>query len=98
MQQRYLQRLRWLSCVEGCSTLLLFFVAMPLKYMAGFPEAVTFTGAVHGGLFLALCLMLGMGIRIVPYPSRVAARGIFAAVIPFGPFVFDRTLRTYEQS
>ncbi|MGB6037432.1 MAG: DUF3817 domain-containing protein [Cryomorphaceae bacterium] len=37
---------------EGISSLLLFFVAMPLKYMADIPQAVTYVGMAHGVLFL----------------------------------------------
>jgi integral membrane protein len=78
---------------EGISTLLLFFVAMPLKYLAGMPMAVTVVGSIHGVLFLALVSMLVAAVRRVPISKRLAAAGIVAAVVPFGPFVVDRWLR-----
>lgn len=37
---------------EGISSLLLFFGAMPLKYIFGITEAVTVVGMAHGVLFL----------------------------------------------
>lgn len=40
--------LRQLAIVEGISTLVLFFVAMPLKYFAGMPQAVTVVGPFTG--------------------------------------------------
>ena len=43
--------LRRFSLVEGISTLVLFLVAMPLKYVLGYPMAVTYVGWVHGVLF-----------------------------------------------
>ena len=48
------RRLHLLTLVEGVSTLVLFFVAMPLKYFAGKPEAVKIVGWLHGILFVAV--------------------------------------------
>jgi len=44
VDSRFLHGLRRLGFVEGLSTLVLFFVAMPLKYLAGKPEAVRISG------------------------------------------------------
>jgi integral membrane protein len=93
---RFLPVLRLLSLIEGVSTLILFGIAMPLKYAAGMPLAVTIAGTVHGALFLALALMLLIAIRQVPLPVSVAATGLVAAVLPGGPFLFDRKLREHE--
>ena len=75
--------------------LLLFGVAMPLKYWAGMPLFVTVVGAVHGALFLFLSSRFLLAIERVPLGRRLAWCGIGAAVLPFGPFVFDRTLRRF---
>jgi integral membrane protein len=88
----FIQALRQLAIVEGISTLLLFGVAMPLKYFAGMPLAVTIVGSVHGFLFLALVLMLLLAIRRVPISPGLAAAGIVAAILPGGPFVLERRL------
>ena len=93
----FLSRLRLLSLVEGISTLLLFGVAMPLKYMANMPLAVRIVGSVHGLLFVALALMLMAAIKRVPMNTGQAILGILAAVIPFGPFLYDRRLRDLEE-
>ena len=50
---RFLAQLRLLGVVEGTSTLILFGIAMPLKYLAGMPMAVTVVGSIHGALFVA---------------------------------------------
>jgi integral membrane protein len=89
----FLSRLRALSLIEGASTLVLFFVAMPMKYFGGMPRAVTFAGAIHGALFLGLVAMFVVAIDRVPLGRRLALRGIVGAVVPFGPFVVDRSLR-----
>ena len=90
---RFIPMLRLLSLIEGVSTLILFGIAMPLKYAAGMPLAVTIAGTVHGALFTALVLMLLVAIRKVPLRISIAAIGIVAAVLPGGPFLFDRMLR-----
>ena len=92
----YLSRLRKVSLVEGVSTLVLFGVAMPLKYLAGMPLAVTIVGSVHGGLFVLLSLMFLGAIRAVPLSSKLALLGIVAAIFPFGPFVLDARLRKLD--
>ncbi len=45
--------------IEGVSLLLLLGVAMPLKYLAGQPLAVTVVGSVHGALWVIYMVMLG---------------------------------------
>jgi integral membrane protein len=78
--------------VEGISTLVLFGVAMPMKYVAGIPIAVTIAGSLHGLLFTALAVMFILAVKKVPIPRRLAVLGIAAAIVPFGPFIMDRTL------
>jgi integral membrane protein len=95
--QRFLKQLRTLGIVEGCSTLVLFGIAMPMKYAADMPLAVTVVGAIHGLLFVALSTMFLLAIRRVPIPGRIAALGIAAAVVPFGPFVMDGTLGRFAE-
>jgi integral membrane protein len=84
--------LRQLAIVEGISTLVLFGVAMPLKYLAGMPLAVTIVGSIHGFLFVALVLMLFVAIWKVPISLGLAAAGVVAAIIPGGPFLLERRL------
>jgi integral membrane protein len=67
---------------------------MPLKYAAGMPMAVTIVGSIHGFLFLALVSMLVAAVKAIPISRRLALAGIFAAVVPFGPFVLDGKLGT----
>lgn len=92
----FVRLLRRLSLVEGISTLVLFGIAMPLKYFAGMPMAVRIAGSVHGALFVALVAMLLLAIRKVPISPLLAAVGIAAAVVPGGPFLFDRRLAPLE--
>ena len=92
----FVRALRHLAIVEGISTLVLFGIAMPLKYFAGMPLAVRIVGSVHGALFVALVVMLLLAIRKVPISLKLAAAGIAAAVVPGGPFLLDRHLAQLE--
>ncbi|MGH9176172.1 MAG: DUF3817 domain-containing protein [Vicinamibacterales bacterium] len=92
IDHRFLQRLRLLGLTEGVSTLVLFGVAMPLKYLGGMPLAVTIGGSIHGFLFLALVTMFVRAIKRVPISRRLAGAGIVGAIVPFGPFIVDRWL------
>jgi len=86
-------RLRAVGMVEAVSFLLLLGVAMPLKYFAGMPLAVTIAGWIHGLLFLAfgVCLLVAHGER--QWPVRWTTVIFVAALLPFGPFVIDRRLK-----
>ena len=92
IDSQFLARLRLLSIVEGTSTLLLFGIAMPLKYLADMPLAVRIVGSLHGLLFVCLATCFLLATRRVPITKGLATAGIVAAVLPFGPFVFDRWL------
>ena len=89
----FLWKLRWIGFAEGVSTLVLFGVAMPLKYLADMPLAVTIAGAIHGALFTILAVTFARAIEAVPIGKRLAAWGIVGALFPFGPFVVDRWLK-----
>ena len=92
----FIRALRTLAIIEGVSTLVLFGIAMPLKYFAGLPLAVRIVGSLHGALFVALVLMLMLAVRRVPISPALAAAGIAAAVVPGGPFLLDRHLARHS--
>lgn len=92
----FIRALRTLAIIEGVSTLVLFGIAMPLKYFAGLPLAVRIVGSLHGALFVALVLMLLLAVRRVPISPALAAAGIAAAVVPGGPFLLDRHLARHS--
>ena len=86
-------RLRAIALVEGVSYLLLLWVAMPLKYFAGFPEAVKAVGWAHGLLFV-LYLMAVAEVTVARRWRFTRILGAFvAALVPFGTFVLDARLR-----
>lgn len=80
------------ALVEGLTLLALFCVAMPVKYWAGWPQAVSFAGPVHG---LAFMVFLWFVVRswaegLIDWTG--ALRLFVGAFIPFGGFVNERWL------
>ena len=98
IDRSYLFWLRTLGIVEGISTLVLFGVAMPLKYIYDQPMAVSIAGMVHGILFVGLVLAYIIGIDRVPLSRKLAVGGILGAIPPFGPFVTEIWLARLARS
>tara|TARA_B100001250_G_C19740188_1_gene762689 strand:+ start:201 stop:539 length:339 start_codon:yes stop_codon:yes gene_type:complete len=88
-----IRRLRYIGLIEGVSSLLLFFVAMPLKYLYDMPQAVTVVGTIHGVLFILYMLALVQTMIQLKQSLGWAAKVIVAAVFPFGPFFIEADLR-----
>lgn len=92
-----IRRLRFIGLLEGISYLVLLGVAMPLKYLAGFPQAVLLVGSIHGGLFILFILsVLEVTIRRPWWSPSFWFKAAVASLLPFGTFVFDRWLKTVE--
>ena len=87
-------RLRALGLTEGTSFLLLLGVAMPLKYLAGYPLAVRVVGWIHGALFIFYCFALFEAAVERGWPWTKNAKLFVAALLPFGPFLIDKGLRS----
>ena len=90
-------RLRLAGIVEGISYLVLLGVAMPLKYFAGMPLAVRWTGWAHGVLFVLFCLALLGAMRARRWSLARAAWVFVAALVPFGTFAIDGRLRREDE-
>jgi integral membrane protein len=88
-----LRRLRLVALLEGASFLVLLFIAMPLKYLAGFPLAVRIVGSIHGFLFLVFLAALYRTATEREWPRQRSFTAFVSSVVPFGTFVFDRSLR-----
>jgi len=88
-----LRQLRLAAFLEGTSFLVLLFIAMPLKYLAGLPLAVRIVGSVHGLLFLVFLAALYRAGSQHAWPIRRWLIAFVASIVPFGTFVFDRSLR-----
>jgi integral membrane protein len=88
-----LRHLRLVALLEGSSFLVLLFIAMPLKYLADQPLAVRIVGSIHGLLFLIFIAALFRAGSARRWPFRRSVHAFVASIVPFGTFVFDRSLR-----
>jgi integral membrane protein len=93
MLQTAIGRLRAIGLIEGISFLVLLGIAMPLKYLAGMPQAVTVVGWLHGMLFIMFCIALTQAHQEAKWNARQSGAILLAALLPFGPFVIDGRLR-----
>lgn len=88
-----LKHLRMVALIEGVSFALLMTVGMPLKYLLGIKLATRILGSVHGILTLWFVSALFRASVENKWPAKRWGMALLASVIPFGAFVFDRTLR-----
>ncbi len=88
-----LRQLRVVAFLEGLSFVVLLFIAMPLKYWAGLPLAVRIVGGLHGLLFLAFLWTLFRAALERDWPAPRWGLALLASLLPFGTFVFDRSLK-----
>lgn len=82
----------WIARAEGASLLLLFGVAMPLKYGLGYEHATWWPGLAHGVLFIAYVASLGIVGRVEGWSIPRLVLGFVASFVPLGTFVFERRL------
>lgn len=84
---------RKIGMAEGVSFLVLLFVAMPLKYFAGIPMAVTIAGSIHGLLFVSFIILAYQVKESFKKNNTWLFKAFLASVIPFGTFVMDKEWR-----
>lgn len=82
-----------IGTMEAVSFILLLGVAMPLKYMAGMPKAVSVVGMAHGVLFIAYLYIVNECRQAFGWSYKTAALGAIASVLPFGPMVYDKWIK-----
>jgi integral membrane protein len=89
------------AIAEGISFLVLLGIAMPLKYFAGVPIAVTIAGSLHGILFIAF-MALTWEVKdepvVIQWKKKLTWLVIcfIAAILPFGTFILDKKLKNQQ--
>lgn len=82
--------LRIIGFIEGVSYLILLCIAVPLKYLAGKPEAVKHVGMGHGVLFILYIFL----VLLVSYKQKWSVKecviSIIASFIPLGTFYAEK--------
>ena len=92
-KEKLVYRFRMIGITEGISFLVLLLIAMPLKYIFHFPEAVKFVGWAHGILFIAF---LYFAFEVMGSCNKNFVwflKCFVAAIISLGTFVWDGQLK-----
>ncbi|ANU09125.1 hypothetical protein BBH88_01655 [Planococcus antarcticus DSM 14505] len=97
MFKNALRIFRFMGLLEGGSLLILLFIAMPLKYLFEFPEAVSIVGPIHGALFSVYILITIYMTFIFRWPFRFSIGAVASAFLPFGNFILDKRLESWQQ-
>lgn len=86
-----------IGIAEGFSFLILLLIAMPLKYMAGWPLAVKYVGWAHGLLFMLYIVAVLAAIRAMNWGLKGVALAFIASLVPAGTFVLDKSLKRRQK-
>ena len=89
MASNSLSQFRFIAILEGISTLALFLVAMPLKYVFDMPLAVKYTGWAHGLLFISYIIWLVIVSLNRKWGFVKIVLAAAASLVPFGTFILD---------
>ena len=92
MPKTTISQFRLIALLEGISFLLLLFIAMPLKYMADMPKAVSIVGMAHGVLFVAYVAWMLMCWKQYKWNFGTLALVFIASLLPFGTFISDKRI------
>ena len=96
--KKLLHRFRMTGIAEGISFLILILIAMPLKYIFHFPQAVKMFGWVHGVLFVSFIYFAFEVFGSFKKPFSWLVKAFFASILPFGTFVLDKSLKKEEEA
>jgi len=91
-----LKKFRKINKIEGFSFLALLFIAMPLKYIFGFPVATKIAGMIHGILFIWFIVQLVASSQSVPFSKKESLLFFIMSLIPFGSFYTDKICERKE--
>lgn len=86
----HIKGFKWISTLEAVSFLVLLFVGMPLKYMAGNPTWVEVLGPIHGVLFILYVIGAIYMAKKLKWTNKMLLISILCSVLPFGPFYVER--------
>ncbi len=89
---KILNLFRKVAIAEGISFLVLLLVAMPLKYFAGFPLAVTVTGWAQGVFFVGFRALSNEDKTVLDKKYFFLVKAFMASILPFGTFWLEKQM------
>ena len=81
---------------ETCSTICLYFIAMPLKYLGENEILVKIIGPIHGFLWILYIGLLGLGWIQNKWNVRAVIMGGVLSILPGGPIWLERRMNKEE--
>ena len=96
---KFPQTFRWFrktAIAEGISFLVLLGIAMPLKYLAKIPVAVTIAGGIHGLLFITFLVLAWETKNKYSKSGGWMGKTLLASILPFGTIVMDKHWKKEE--
>jgi integral membrane protein len=87
---------RKVALAEGISFLVLLGIAMPLKYFANMPMAVTIVGGLHGVLFVAFIILAIEVKSDYKKDFKWLLKAGLASILPFGTIIMDKECKKEE--
>jgi len=84
LEHGQLLQLKRVSLVEAFTLVVLLFVAVPMKHLAGWPVATAIVGPIHGLAFLLYVWTVLETVTGGGWTRSEIARLLVAALIPFG--------------
>ncbi|MBE8713305.1 DUF3817 domain-containing protein [Sphingobacterium hungaricum] len=78
---------------EAISTVILFFVAMPLKYLADIPDAVKIAGSIHGFLVVVFVILLIACWQTYNWTFGRVVKYFVLSLIPIVSFYVERDVK-----
>ena len=81
---------------ETCSTICLYFIAMPLKYLGENEILVKIIGPIHGFLWILYIGLLGLGWIQNKWNLRAVIMGGVLSILPGGPIWLERRMNKEE--
>lgn len=81
-----LRQLRGAALIEGCTLVALICIAVPLKHLAGIPQATAIIGPIHGIAFVAYVWLILSTRAQLGWTGAETLRLLVPAFIPFGTF------------
>jgi integral membrane protein len=91
-----LRRMRQVSLVEGSTLVVLIFIAVPLRHLAGYPLATAIMGPIHGTAFVVYVWMLIQTLVSGEWTRTEILWLAMAAIVPFGAFFNERVLKAKD--
>ena len=86
------------AIAEGISFLVLLCIAIPLKYLAKIPIAVTIAGSIHGLLFITFIRLAWEVKNKYAKSGGWMGKVFLASILPFGTIVMDKHWKKEEES